>query len=146
MTPDARTIAAAAANQARESAAAKRARETAARQAEEKAKAARHAEAAAAGRALLAPMFPGVEWTDYQAGDYGFDTILMEQGADWSDPLKIKVERYLTDMNAGPSGGYTTRLYMTTLQQDTSMPGYSYWTRGREVKSAADVGLALEGS
>lgn len=83
--------------------------------------------------------FPGVEWKWYPAGGYSFDTILMEHDAPWSDPLKIKVQRTLLDMNEGPSAGYRVRLFCVERVQDTSEPGYSYWS-GPEVKSAADVG------
>lgn len=113
----------------------------------ERTKRLQHDDDAHAGRALLAPMFPGVEWDAYQTGDYGYDTILMEKGAPWSDPLKILVKRHLIDMDDPQEPRvYRTRIYTTCLVQDTSMPGYSYWTEGREIKSAADVGAFLEGS
>jgi hypothetical protein len=104
--------------------------------------AARHKAAFEAALPVLNDWFPGVHW-DYQAaGPYDRDTIITEAGAEWNDPLKIKADCWLIDMNEGPSAGYRLQLKCVVLTDDTSMPGYSYWS-GQVVKSAADVGRWL---
>lgn len=127
--------------QALKAAEAEREAEAARKRAEQAAEDARHREAYEAALPTLNEWFPRAEWVYYPEGNYGYDTILMEKGAEWSAPLKIKVQRTLIDMNA-PEAGHRVRLYCVENVQDTSMPGHSYWS-GPEVKSAADVGRWL---
>lgn len=90
----------------------------------------------------LAEWFPGVEWEWSIEGAYGHDTILREKGAPFDDPLKLRVERRIIDMNeVEPS--YRSIIEIGDYRPDSSMPGYSYFA-GTEVKSPADIGRYLE--
>ena len=132
-----------AAHQAALEAAALEAAQAAALEAEEaRRKEAHHKAAFEAAKGYLGAWFPGVEWVYYPSGDYGHDTIVMEAGADWSDPLKIKVEHYDVGTPEGGDPHYRTRLFCVERVQDTSLIGHSYWS-GPHVKSAADVGRWL---
>lgn len=84
---------------------------------------------------ILNEWFPGVEWTWKQMGDYGHDTIITDAAETWPPSFKLKVEKFK---------GEPVKIMIGDYVQDTSLPGYSYFSGG-EVKSAADVGRYLAG-
>jgi hypothetical protein len=88
--------------------------------------------------AALVPLnvwFPGVKW-EYEIGGDFFcnDTIIFEQG-EYPPPFKLKA--------VGPvNPGKHMEFEVGDYHQDSSMPGYTYWS-GTKVKSAADLGRYL---
>jgi hypothetical protein len=88
--------------------------------------------------AALVPLnvwFPGVKW-EYEIGGDFFcnDTIIFEQD-EYPPPFKLKA---LGPVNPGKHMEFEVGDYL----QDSSMPGYTYWS-GTKVKSAADLGRYL---
>jgi hypothetical protein len=92
-----------------------------------------HEAAYEAALPILAEWFPGVEWAWFDGGDYGFDTILHDASEQWPWSFMLCVEHF-KDRVEIRVGRYV---------QDTSMPGYRYFS-GAPIRSAADVGVWLE--
>jgi hypothetical protein len=85
--------------------------------------------------------FPGVEWTWVLYGNFENDCIVWDSSETWSPSFKLRVQRFITDMNA-PESGYRIVIEVGDYVQDTSMTGYSYFS-GVKVNSAADIGRYL---
>lgn len=92
------------------------------------------------GVEVLTKWFPGTLWHTIDTGEEGYSSemVVMENGSEPKDPLKIKIEYTFLDMN-DPKAGYKTRLFCV---EGIYNSGYFHW-EGPEVKSAADVGRWL---
>jgi hypothetical protein len=77
--------------------------------------------------------FPGVEWEWEQDGDYGFDTIVYDASEGYPPSFKLRVHN--------PPKGVT--IEVGDYVQDTSMPGYKYFS-GTPIGSAAALGGYLK--
>lgn len=92
---------------------------------------------------ILNEWFPGVQWTYEIEGDWGHDMIVYDASeSQWPPSFKLKVNRYLIDMNE-PDAGYKMEFEVGDYVVDTMSGGYSYFS-GTKVKSPADVGRYLK--